>query len=247
MKLVDLTGQVFGRWKVLKRAGNKGTNVAWLCECQCPKKTTKPVRGGRLCSGDSKSCGCLKRDKLIDLTGQVFERWKVIKRLGSDNHGKAQWLCECQCEKKTRTPIPGGSLRSGNSKSCGCLMRELVSKRKLSDITGQIFGRLKVLKRVKNNNHGKAQWLCECQCKKRTRKTLTGGDLRTGNTKSCGCLNRELVHERSSKPLTIAGKVISRDRFAEILGLTVHLLNHHLRRGKTPDEIADMVLEKRIR
>lgn len=63
--------------------------------------------------------------RFIDLTGQVFGNWKVIEFVGtrkiSSNASAAYWLCECQCEAKTRRVIPSNSLRTGNSKSCGCL------------------------------------------------------------------------------------------------------------------------------
>lgn len=62
----------------------------------------------------------------VDFTGAMFGNWKVIKFVGVREVGKAKvkkafWLCECQCEKKTLREIPSDSLKSGNSKSCGCL------------------------------------------------------------------------------------------------------------------------------
>lgn len=64
--------------------------------------------------------------KFTDLTGMRFGNWKVLKFVGAREVGnakvkKAFWLCECQCEKKTLREIPTDSLKSGNSKSCGCL------------------------------------------------------------------------------------------------------------------------------
>ena len=61
--------------------------------------------------------------KLVDLTGRKIERLTVIKRDGSQNK-KALWLCECDCGNKIR--VLGASLSSGNTKSCGCLQREVV-------------------------------------------------------------------------------------------------------------------------
>lgn len=60
--------------------------------------------------------------KFIDLTGQRFGRLTVVERAGNDKSGHPQWLCRCDCENIT---IVGGTqLRSGNTKSCGCLSRE---------------------------------------------------------------------------------------------------------------------------
>lgn len=37
MRLIDLTGQKFGRLTVISRAENKGKRVAWNCLCECRK------------------------------------------------------------------------------------------------------------------------------------------------------------------------------------------------------------------
>ena len=57
---------------------------------------------------------------------------------------------------------------------------------KLIDLTGKKFGKLTVIKRVENNRHRQPQWLCKCDCGKET--IITGQKLRTGHTKSCGCI-----------------------------------------------------------
>lgn len=61
---------------------------------------------------------------------------------------------------------------------------------RLVDLTGKRFDRLLVLKRYpENNNQNKPQWVCRCDCGNET--IVTGSCLRSGNTKSCGCLNHE--------------------------------------------------------
>ena len=64
---------------------------------------------------------------LSDLTGQRFGRWTVIKSAGRDEKGRHKWLCKCDCG--TERVIPQDRLKSGNSKSCGCLQREVASER----------------------------------------------------------------------------------------------------------------------
>lgn len=59
-----LMGKRFGRLVVLQRVNNIKTSVAYLCECDCGKKII--VTAGRLISGNTKSCGCLRNEK----TGQ---------------------------------------------------------------------------------------------------------------------------------------------------------------------------------
>lgn len=65
------------------------------------------------------------------------------------------------------------------------------------DIIGKCFGKLVVIRRVDNSRHGKARWLCSCDCGKRT--TVVGSDLRNGNTKSCGCLQKEITQRMGLK------------------------------------------------
>ena len=59
-KKLDLTGQKFGRLTVLAPAANVGSRTAWLCRCDCGKKTV--VRTYHLRSGHTKSCGCQNGD-----------------------------------------------------------------------------------------------------------------------------------------------------------------------------------------
>ena len=58
----------------------------------------------------------------IDLTGKPFERWTVVCEAGRDSRGEVLWFCQCVCG--TEKIIRGGVLRSGESRSCGCLQRE---------------------------------------------------------------------------------------------------------------------------
>lgn len=59
-KFIDLTGQEFGRWKVVDRAENRGITLYWNCICACDNE--KEVAGSSLVSGDSKSCGCYRKE-----------------------------------------------------------------------------------------------------------------------------------------------------------------------------------------
>lgn len=64
------------------------------------------------------------------------------------------------------------------------------------DITGQRFFRLVALGPVGRDNHGKIKWLCQCDCGEQA--VVQGNHLRSGQTKSCGCANREATLERST-------------------------------------------------
>ena len=65
--------------------------------------------------------------KLIELTGKKFGRWTVVSEAGRGKRRAVTWLCRCECG--TQKVISGNNLRSGNTKSCGCLSQELSSRR----------------------------------------------------------------------------------------------------------------------
>lgn len=67
------------------------------------------------------------------------------------------------------------------------------------DITGQRFGRLLVVtddgdRHVSPGGHSSILWRCQCDCGAVV--SVRGSDLSRGETKSCGCLQRELVAAR---------------------------------------------------
>jgi len=62
--------------------------------------------------------------RFIDITNQQFARltvWGPIERQGK----RVMWLCECICGKMTK--VIGHELRSGHTKSCGCLKHDTKS------------------------------------------------------------------------------------------------------------------------
>ena len=60
-KGIDLLGQKFGRWTVIKREkNNKNNERVWLCQCECGHIAI--VRGRDLITGKSKSCGCYRNE-----------------------------------------------------------------------------------------------------------------------------------------------------------------------------------------
>ena len=64
MPVKDLTGRTYGRLTVIEQAGRTpDRSVRWLCECECGSKKTVVSR--QLQSGDTKSCGCLRRDTMV--------------------------------------------------------------------------------------------------------------------------------------------------------------------------------------
>ena len=62
-------------------------------------------------------------NRIKDLAGERFGRWTVLSHVGP----RSYWLCRCDCS--TERIVFSQSLRSGGSKSCGCLSLELITAR----------------------------------------------------------------------------------------------------------------------
>lgn len=77
-------------------------------------------------------------------------------------------------------------------------------KHNFVDLTGRTLGRLLVLARSADNEHGLVMWACRCSCGQT--KDVRGIDLRRGTTTSCGCSQREgakallTTHGRTGTP-----------------------------------------------
>src|SRR5438105_11437922 len=68
--------------------------------------------------------------------------------------------------------------------------------RQVIELSGKKFGRLLVVDRAANSRRGQARWRCFCDCQ--AESVVSGYDLRSGNTKSCGCFRRDLTIVRST-------------------------------------------------
>lgn len=61
-KVIDMTGQRFGKLTVISQAETKNNRAMWLCQCDCGNE--KIVAGKHLRNGMVKSCGCYIREYL---------------------------------------------------------------------------------------------------------------------------------------------------------------------------------------
>lgn len=131
---------------------------------------------------------------MTETVGRRFGRLTVVEEAGRTKDRKDKWLCRCDCGK-TKIVL-GYSLRSGTTRSCGCLQREIAStapamvKRVYPPvISGNRYGKLTAIKPTGETKHGKAIWLCRCDCGNMCEVMFTR--LVAGRTKSCGCYNSE--------------------------------------------------------
>ena len=166
-RVIDLTGQVIGHWKVLEYAGYK----YWKCECLLCNNIYE-VRGGSLRNKTSLCCvDCANKKQSvpkIDLTDQLFGDLKAIKYLG-----KSMWECKCSCGAIVN--IRSDHLLSSEITCC--------NNKNLHDtdlnLTGRQFSNWKVI-RYKGNS----KWECKCSCG--AIRDVSSWSLRSGVSNSCG-------------------------------------------------------------
>lgn len=135
----------------------------------------------------------MKGHRLVasDYIGNRFGILTVLSQ--ADHFGpRGETLCVCQCDCGNKLDVILSQLISGLKKSCGqCGYRlRRLAANVYPDLTGQIFGRLRVITRARCAN-GKAGWLCECT-NDGNRIVTTTNMLRAGITRSCGCLHTEM-------------------------------------------------------
>lgn len=172
MPFKDRTNIRYGKLVALEYLGQS----KWKCKCDCGNE--KIVSGGHLETGHTKSCGCYRPPR-IDLTNQRFGRLIAL-----EYNGNSKWKCKCDCGNELL--VETGNLRTGNTKSCGCYQRDRAHEANFQDLTGQIFGKLTVIKRVNNNRFDQVCYQCQCECGGMA--IAPAQNLRKGITNSCGCI-----------------------------------------------------------
>ena len=164
-----------------------------------PQPTVLPARTeGGLSPAEAERLMSLPTEKLrygaIDATEKQFGRLKALRPVRdlTKKHNALRWLCMCSCGTLTLACYSG--LRNGSKRSCGCLERELLSKRSTADIAGQSFHQLTAIRRTSLRKRTWYLWECLCTCGNTTLATVT--ELRGGDKKSCGCRNEHTRLER---------------------------------------------------
>lgn len=88
------------------------------------------------------------KGRIIDMTGWIMSEHsipdskltvirRVEDRISKNGNRKVMWLCECSCEEHNEVFADANSIRSGHTKSCGCLARELASRRLVGNQLGK--------------------------------------------------------------------------------------------------------------
>lgn len=114
--------------------------------------------------------------KFIDITGEVFGKITVVRRLNKKSNGQILWECKCECGNhinKTRA-----NLIKMKKKCCSECYK--------INLTGKRFGKLTVLEEAERVNIGALKsraWKCKCDCGEILIVAMPY--LRKGQTKSC--------------------------------------------------------------
>lgn len=170
----DLTGLQFTYLSVIKRVddiidNNGHRHIQYLCRCKCGN--TIVAKSDFLQAGYTKSCGCLQYGD-----PKTKDYWSLYLQLSDD---KLKQLLHIK-----KAPHPYHYSR-------------ISSNHKLIDLTGKKFGYWTVIKRGPTRyykNVGQSVcWICKCKCG--TVKVVPGRDLKSGASKSCGCMSQNYFLE----------------------------------------------------
>ena len=210
MKARDLMGMRFGMLEVVSKAEKMGKLIAWSCKCDCGNTTIGSTQC--LAAGLKKSCGCLQpsiagKRNFKDLVGQKFFRLTVLGRGENTKEGSASWICSCECGKSIS--VNGKSLRSGNTKSCGCYLIDRIKESRTLDLTGLVVGRLTAIS-LSGKTGRSNTWLCDCKCG--NTKIVGSSALTGGLVISCGCALRDRLGELPEDVRNRAAAASSRRR-----------------------------------
>jgi hypothetical protein len=92
------------------------------------------------------------------------------------------------------TKVIEGVGRGWDKNLCPADYPEEMRPRGATNIKGARYGKLTVVRFVGLNRHSQALWLCECDCGRYT--VAASHNLRTENTTSCGCAQRDAAKRR---------------------------------------------------
>lgn len=117
----------------------------------------------------------------------------------------------CMCDCGQLCDVRATSLKNGDTKSCGCLARELSSERNkntfIKDNTGKRFGKLIAIRPTDKRKNNSVVWECRCDCGATV--FVSNHNLANGTT-SCGCLKSK-GEMKIAQLLTNAGIVFQQE------------------------------------
>lgn len=179
-KILDITNERFGKLTALKRDNTKKGSY-WICKCDCGN--IKTIRSDHLRNGETKSCGCLQKEKASkigklsakDYTG-IQNGWITILEPLNYSTEKSQnryWKAKCKCGRIVSIP----SSRINKTLSCGC--------RPQIDYTNKEINNFKVIEFLYSDKIKGPIWKCRCNCG----SIFECPSKYLPYRKSCGCIS----------------------------------------------------------
>lgn len=133
-RLIDLTGQVFGRLTVLGRGTNIGETPGWSCSCDCGNPKPILLRADQLQKGIREDCDCSKDPYGRGIFGPFIDRKTALSQ------GLKQYFSGSACPKGHISPriTAGGSCTTckkqiADKKRAEGYFREYAAKRRETD------------------------------------------------------------------------------------------------------------------
>lgn len=253
-RIHDLTGQRFGKLVIIELDEEKTKHyhqAFWICKCDCGNIKSIQARG--LVSGDIKTCNLCNPK---DITSNKYGRLTPIKWFRKNK--AIYWECKCDCGKTVN--VLQSNLLSGKSHSCGCLQKELASKRfgkhyMRNTPLLDCYYNMKSRCYDKNNTHYKSyggRGITVCDEWKNSSKTFVDWALSSGykqgltidridvngnySPKNCRwiTMKEQSYNRQNSIIITISGTKKCLKEWTTLMGWNYSTYNARHRRGKYP-------------
>lgn len=173
----ELINKRFGRLTVNEVVRNEKNRKICRCKCDCGNETFVEI--ANLKAGRTKICGCRMKEinsRYADITGKKYHNLIVESKTEKRKDKTVVWKCRClKCGEYIEATKK--QLDRGYVKDCG--------NHDHQNLLGKKIGRLQVL----SFDEEKGKYFCKCSCGNYT--YAERGNLITGHTKSCGCLQRQ--------------------------------------------------------
>ena len=261
MERENLVGHKFRMLTVVAAAEHIGKHPAWLCRCECGIE--KVIREFALMSGRIKSCGCESTlyKPLNTLQGQRFG-YLVALYPGAKVDKHRAWVCKCDCGKEKT--IREFVLLNGTVKSCGCHQYDGLKVRFVKhdmSRTREYRIWLGIRRRCNDPKHpgyknygGRGIRICKlyddsfeefikevglCPKPNYTVDRINNeGHYEPGNLHWVS-MKRNMRNRRNTSMITVSGKTMPMEDFADLIRVTAKNIRYHLKRGKTIEEIME--------
>jgi len=203
----DLKGKIINGLEFIENTGQKlGGSYIWKLKCYCGELFERNSHSVK--RGDTLSCGCRPHNTPEDLTNQIFNGCRLIKRTNKKLCGSYIWEIQCHCGEYFE--CNSNAIKSGHTTSCGC------SQYNIENLAGQIINECEFIKNTdKKTSSGNIIWKLRCHCGKYFE--CNSSSIKNGNIKSCGCLAG-----LGSQPEDLTGQIINGLEFIESTGQTSH-------------------------